>query len=213
MMKEETDQKLSDLKALEKEDVRILIKRCQDGDNLAYKKLFEMYQQRTYVVSYNILGDADLSRDVVQDAFIRVFKNIRKFDASKSFYTWLYQIVVNLSIDYLRKRASMRSTSMETIGETLTQGRRKNPDAMSDKKELKEEVHKTLSRLPPKYRIALALKDIEGLSCEEIAELVHCNSTTVRWRIYQARRIFKSMWHGEPLDLNDSFNEGLTHEV
>ncbi len=168
-----------------------LIKRCQSGDQVAFKKLFERYQQKIYIASYNILGDHDIARDVVQETFVRVFKNIKNFNRGKHFYTWLYQIAINVSIDFLRKRARNRETGADV---TIYDKDTKTPTRCIVLQETKDKVRQIISMLPDKYKIVLALRDIQGLSCEEIAEIIGCKSITARWRIYQARKIFKALW-------------------
>ncbi len=188
------------------QEERNLIRQCQNGGETAFQKLFEKHQRRAYAVAYNIVSDFELAKDVVQEAFIRVFKNIRKFDATKNFYTWLYQIVVNLSIDYLRKRASSRAAPLDELGDGApTKMKFGGPADSASKDELKKRVHEMLEQLPGKYKVVLALRDIEGFSCEEISEIVHCKNSTVRWRIHQARKLFKTLWNGEGVNMKDYY--------
>jgi RNA polymerase sigma-70 factor (ECF subfamily) len=189
------------------QDEKRLIRECQEGVEPSFQKLFEKYQRRAYAVAYNILNDAELAKDVVQEAFIRVFKNIRRFDATKNFYTWLYQIVVNLSIDFLRKRASSKAAPLDELGDGVKTSAAKpgGPADLASRDELKKRVREMLDLLPGKYKVVLALRDIEGFSCEEISEIVHCKNSTVRWRIHQARKLFKSLWNGEGVSLKDYY--------
>lgn len=190
------------------------ILRCQDGDPEAFRCIFEKYQRRTYAVAYNILNDGDLARDVVQEAFIRVFRNIRRFDPSKNFYTWLYQIVVNLSIDFLRKRTGRPAARLEDIGEPFRcGGGTVGPADTMSRAENQRRVREVLEALPAKYKVVLTLRDIEGFSCEEIAEIVNCKNSTVRWRIHQARKLFKGIWNGEGTAMDQLFDEDDTDEL
>jgi RNA polymerase sigma-70 factor (ECF subfamily) len=188
------------------QDERNLILACQEGRESAFQKLFEKHQRRAYAVAYNIVSDFELAKDIVQEAFIRVYKNIRKFDATKNFYTWLYQIVVNLSIDYLRKRASSKAAPLDELGDGVkTKVKLGGPSDSASRDELKKRVREMLDLMPGKYKVVLALRDIEGFSCEEIAEVVHCKNSTVRWRIHQARKLFKSLWNGDGVNLKDYY--------
>lgn len=191
-----------------------IIRRCQQGDEAAFRTLFDRYQRRGYAVSYNILNDAELARDVIQEAFIRVFKNIQKFDASRNFYTWLYQIVVNLSIDFLRKRSSTKAAPLDELGDGVqTARRRTGPVDTFSKEDTKRRVRETLDSLPPRYKAVLTLRDIEGFSCEEISEIVHCKNSTVRWRIHQARKLFRAVWDGEGAPNEALLNEDESDEL
>jgi len=192
-------------------DEKDVIRRCQTGDEPAFRTLFDRYQRRGYAVSYNILNDGELAKDVVQEAFVRVFKNIHKFDASKNFYTWLYQIVVNLSIDFLRKRSSTKAAPLDELGEGVKHsGRSRSGGGPADsvaRDDTKRRVREVLDALPGRYKVVLALRDIEGFSCEEISEIVHCKNSTVRWRIHQARKLFRAVWNGDGAKLEDYLDE------
>lgn len=173
-----------------------LIKKCQKGSEDAFKRLVEKYQRQTYWIAYNLLNDYYLAQDISQEAFIRVFKAIKRFDLSKSFYTWLYQIVVNLCIDRLRKRNITKEVGTEDV-EVFTTGAIKNPIDKIEKGEISEQVKIILDKLPLKYKTVLVLRDIEGFPCEDIAEITNCPNATVRWRIHRARMLFKALWNGE----------------
>lgn len=188
--KENRAEHMKSMAELDREEGK-LVKKCQEGDEASFKKLFERYQQKIYVASYNMLGDHDMARDVVQETFIRVFKNIDSFNRGKHFYTWLYQIAINVAIDFLRKRARYKESGADV---TIYDKDTKTPTRCIVMEETKDQVRKVIGMLPEKYKIVLTLRDIQGLSCEEIAEIVGCKSITARWRIYQARKMFKSMW-------------------
>jgi RNA polymerase sigma-70 factor (ECF subfamily) len=195
-------------------DEKEIIRRCQQGDETAFRLLFDRYQRRGYAVSYNILNDGELARDVVQEAFIRVFKNIHKFDASKNFYTWLYQIVVNLSIDFLRKRSSTKAAPLDELGDGVQTARtRTGPVDTVSKEDTKRRVREALEGLPSRYKVVLTLRDIEGFSCEEISEIVHCKNSTVRWRIHQARKLFRAVWNGEGAPTEALLDEDESDEL
>lgn len=173
-----------------------LLKRCQEGSEEAFKDLVERFQRRTYWIAYNMLGRYETAQDISQEAFIRVYKAIRRFDLKRNFYTWLYQIVVNLCIDHLRKeRKVSKNITLDAIGggKDLTVER---PDEDLGRGEVKGRVHQVLNKLPPKYKAVLTLRDIQGFSCEETAEIMGCTNATVRWRVHRARKLFKSLWDG-----------------
>ncbi len=169
-----------------------LIRRCQGGCEEAFREVMERYQQRTFWIARGMLHSIDAARDVSQDAFLRVFRNIRNFDIRKNFYTWLYQIVVNLCIDRLRRQSRVKMTSLEGAGGLPAPSG--PPSDLGLQKEKREQVHRTLQRLPAKYKAVLTLRDIQGFSCGEIGEIVGCSNPTVRWRLHRARRLFRALW-------------------
>ena len=101
-----------------------LIQRCQQGSGDAFRELFDRYQRRTYWIAHNMLSNYDTAQDISQEAFLRVFRNITRFDTKKNFYTWLYQIVVNLCIDHMRRASHSRATAWRMPGVSWQCGRR-----------------------------------------------------------------------------------------
>lgn len=178
-----------------------LIKRCQEGSEDAFRELMDRYQRRTYWIAHHMLNNYETAKEVSQEAFVRVFRNIVRFDVKKNFYTWLYQIVVNLCIDHLRKLAHSRTVDLEGVGGVPDEGR--DPAAAGEKTELRRRVHGILDRLPPKYKAVLALRDIQGFSCEEIASIAGCTNATVRWRLHRARKLFRALWEGKSVGVGE----------
>lgn len=174
---------------------RRLVADCQAGSREAFRLLVERYQSRVCGIAYGMLNNADAARDIAQEAFLRVHKSLHRFDINRAFYTWLYQIVVNLCIDYLRRESPQRAASLDDIGDVRDPHR--TPTERASAREIQERVREALTRLPEKYRCVLALRDLQGFSCEEIAEMTGCNGATVRWRLHIARKMFKQVWHGE----------------
>ncbi len=172
-----------------------LIRACQAGDAAAFRRLVERYERRVYGVAYGILHDRESARDVAQEAFLRVHRSFASFDPARSFYTWLYQIVVNLSIDALRKAKRSRPADLEAAGGVADPG--ESPGEGIQRRELRGRVRRVLDRLPEDYRVALTMRDLQGFSAPEIAVLAGVSPVTVRWRIHQARKLFKEIWERE----------------
>lgn len=172
-----------------------LIRASQRGEKDAFAELVKLYHSRAYWVAYGLLGDEEDARDVVQDAFIRVLGALERFDFAQSFYTWLYRIVVNLSIDRLRRRGKARAVALDDVAEPVAEVEGEVvPSDRMESGETKREVHLVLEALPEKYKTVMVLREINGLSCKEIAKIVHCTHATVRWRLHVARRFFKDAW-------------------
>ena len=186
-----------------------LLQKCQQGREDAFRELMERYQRRVYWIAFNMLGNYESAKEVSQEAFIRVFRNIARFDVRKNFYTWLYQITVNLSIDRLRKASHAKAVDIDGLGGLADPGPRDPADA-GERTETRQRVHLFLDRLPPKYKAVLTLRDIQGFSCEEISEIVGCTNATVRWRLHRARKLFKALWEGKGVEIGDEGDESET---
>lgn len=172
-----------------------LIRGIQRGDHDAFAELAKLYHSRAYWVAHGLLNDEEEARDVVQDAFIRVLGALDRFDFSQSFYTWLYRIVVNLSIDRIRRRIKARSVALDDVAEPVAENPASAiPSGRMESGETRREVHAVLEMLPEKYKTVMVLRELNGLSCKEIAKIVHCSHATVRWRLHVARGYFREAW-------------------
>ena len=166
-----------------------VIEACQQGDRAAFQILFETYKDKVFSIAvYSSGGDRTVADDVTQQIFLKLFTAIRQFRGDSEFTTWLYRIVLNLAFD--RTNACLderrRRKRLLPLGETVTM---RNP---SDKKpqekqyarrEISETVQAAIGELKPKFRLPILLKYIEGLSYEEIAEVMGCSKGTVASRL------------------------------
>ncbi len=171
---------------------RELVLRCQRHDPEAFRGLVERYRRRSWKVAYNLVGNREVARDISQEAFVRVLRGITTCDPNRGFRQWFDRVVVNLSIDYLRKQRRMQSVSLTAVPEPATAAR--GPDELSVRDETRQRVHKVLQRLPLKHRTVLVMREIEGRDCSEIAAVLGKSPGTVRWRLSQARRAFRRAW-------------------
>lgn len=169
-----------------------LVRLSQQGDHDAFGELVQRYQRRAYWVSFHLVGDPDEARDIVQESFIRAYRSLARFDFQYRFYTWFYQIVTNLSIDSLRRRSRRPRVSFDDVGPVSTKDRGPYGRVAAD--ELKSQVREVLETLPPKYKLVMVLRDIEGIESEEIARIINRTHSTVRWRLFKARQIFRENW-------------------
>ena len=178
-----------------------LVERCLEGDERAYRTLVEKYQRRIYTVAFGILRNQEDAMDVTQDAFVKVHRNLPKFEGTSSFYTWLYRIVVNLCID--RKRRAKKAVNVDyddaishqeqphQSGPTLASVSIAGPAKELARKELREKMQLALDKLSPDHREILVLREFEGLAYEEIAEILNVAKGTVMSRLFHARTNFK----------------------
>jgi len=177
---------------IDRERDAVWVTRALEGEAEAFRLLVEHYQERAFRIAHGVMGSREEAWDVAQEAFLRVYRSLHRFKVGQSFYTWLYRIVVNLSIDTLRKRAQDRLVALEELGDSV--GVDCPPGTDLDQQELRQRVQDVLDLLPPKYKVALVLRDIEELSCWEIAQVVGCTHATARWRLHKARKMFKETW-------------------
>jgi RNA polymerase sigma-70 factor (ECF subfamily) len=178
-----------------------LVERAQEGDREAFQTLVERYQEKVYSICYGKVKDEQDAKDVSQDVFIKVFRYIENFNQESSFYTWLYRIAVNTSIDFLRKRSRRKEVDYDdTIqtdedvegGELLMPSKLGiDPDKELGRKELREKMLEALDSLSDKHRTILTLREVEGLSYKEMADVLEISKGTVMSRLYHARQYFQ----------------------
>ena len=169
-----------------------VIQKCQSGDAAAFEALVERYKERAYWIAYDLVSNHEAARDISQEAFVRVFTKIRTFDAHSSFPSWLSRIVVNLAIDHLRARRARPALSLEDLA-VEPKARDDGGDRL-EAAESRAAVRQVLDRMPEKYKTVLVLKEINGMSGEEIAKALGRPAITIRWRLHTARKMFKEIW-------------------
>lgn len=179
---------------------RDLIARAGDGDIRAFEELVQRHQRRANTVAYGIVRSAEDAREVTQDAFLRVHRHLKDFEGGASFSTWLYRIVYNLSIDLIRRRSPGRAVEFEdhtdltgAPDEWLPARGELDPFAALDRTRLVEAMQRCLDELPPHHRTAIVLREVEGLSYQEIAEAMEVPKGTVMSRLFHARRKMQKM--------------------
>ena len=168
------------------ERAALQLRRHADGDRGAFAELVADHHGAAFATAARILGDADLAADVVQEAFLRVLRHGERFDETRPFRPWLLQIVRNLAIDALRRRR--RHQDVDRLGDLAA------PAAGCDGVELRACVATVLADLPEKYRVLIVLRELEGVPAEAIAERIGIDYGTTRWRLHEARRLFRAAW-------------------
>jgi len=171
---------------------------AQAGDEYGFSQLVRRHEDRATRVAWGLIANREDARDLAQEAFLRVFRNLDRFDFHHEFTTWLYRIVTNLAIDHLRKRRPQMSTTIQgEEGETeleLADSRVDRPWEAMDREETGEKVRECIDRLAPHFQTVMVLRELEGLPCTEIAEIVGATHVTVRWRLHRGRKIFQEEW-------------------
>jgi len=180
-----------------------LIRGCLEGSTEAFASLVKRHEERAFWAAYRVLGDADASRDVAQEAFMRVWRALERFDFSMAFTTWLYRICVNLAIDHLRRNKRHKGADIDVMREVLAdESSGQEPGHDEANREITHKVRAVLATLDEKYRTVLALRDLEGLSSKQISDITGITHATVRWRLHVARKKFRDAWERLELSLS-----------
>ena len=177
--------------ALRKMNDDALITAFQSGNHDAYRFLVERHQERIRNLLFSIFHDRDFIDDLAQEVFIKAYQALPHFRFEASFYTWLYRIAVNKSRDELRKKKIRRFFSFQTLDEGIEKELNVRLSVAPENRDTQELVAMGLQTLPEKFRTAVILKDIDGFSYEEIAEVMHCELGTVKSRISRARAMLR----------------------
>lgn len=175
---------------------RALVKRAQDGDKAAFRQLVERHQRRAFAIAIGLVRDDNDAREIVQEAFLRVHKSLHKFKGGSSFFTWLYRIVKNLSIDLMRKPARREQELFEnpTIADDadvfpfISRIDGADPAEVVRRTEIAERIQAALDALPPYHRAVIIMREVEGLSYQEMAEAMDVSKGTIMSRLFHARQ-------------------------
>jgi RNA polymerase sigma-70 factor (ECF subfamily) len=183
-------------------DDREAVDRARRGDPEAFRVLVERYQARAYRLALRVLRDEERARDAVQDAFLKAYVNLGRFEGRSSFYTWLYRLVMNLCLDARRRDQSSRvidtpeAADLDRLGapesrpadEMTFREHEQGPEAALDRGQLRAALAQAIEELPDAARETLILREVEGLSYAEIAEALDIPKGTVMSRLHYARR-------------------------
>jgi RNA polymerase sigma-70 factor (ECF subfamily) len=184
-------------RAKEAEEDRALIARAKAGDTAAFRRLVERHQRRAFGVALALVRDENDARELVQDAFLRVYKGLYSFEGSASFYTWLYRIITNLGIDLMRKpgrrTADLDESRIDAEGganlDAPFLGRYgDDPADAVRRREIAESLQAALDALPSYHRAVIVLREVEGMSYEEMAHAMGVSKGTIMSRLFHARQ-------------------------
>lgn len=164
-----------------------------------FEALAMEHAQQLYNMALRMTGSEEEAKDLCQEALLRAYKSFSRWKRECSFSSWLYRIATNLCIDQIRRRKRIRFESLDVPfvtdeGDELTravESEGRDPQSLAEAAEIQREVHLALQKLPPEFRMAVVLCDIQGFSYSEISEIMDCSIGTVRSRIHRARRALK----------------------
>ena len=167
-----------------------LVRRTRSGDQEAFRELYDRYHRQVLAVAVAMTGGTDDAMDVVQETFVRAHKNLGSFLGESSFYTWLYRIAVNVGIDFRRRQKRrgeiVQSDPMED--DVADPERSIDPATEVARRELGTRILGAIDELTPEHKAAIILREIEGLSYEDISQVMQCSKGTVMSRLHYARK-------------------------
>jgi RNA polymerase sigma-70 factor (ECF subfamily) len=180
-------------------DDQRLVEACRSGDRQAFRLLMQRYQRKVYSIAYGFLRNQEDALDVVQESFIKVHRYLHNFEGNSSFYTWLYRIVSNLCIDHIRKNRRHRELEFDDglrhDGAEEGEGAAfvppsslGDPAGLLQRREILEAVQDGLQHLSDKHRAVIIMRELQGMSYEEMAREMGCSKGTIMSRLFHARR-------------------------
>lgn len=175
-----------------------LLKKCRQGDRDAFNILVQTYQRQVINLAYGMLSDTEDATDAAQEVFIKVYRNIDRFEGKSSLSTWIYRITSNVCKDFLRKRTrTIQSISIYESSEDdddrpmEIKDSSPTPQEHMEITETQREVRKALDELPEEYKLVIVMYDLEGLSYDEISNVLQCPVGTIKSRLNRARKALK----------------------
>jgi RNA polymerase sigma-70 factor (ECF subfamily) len=168
-----------------------LVSSARHGDRRAFEELVERHKRRAYHIAFDFVRDREEAKDLSQEAFLKAFTNLKNFDGRSSFYTWFYRILVNLCLDYKRRQKRAPQSDFDESVENKLEpshdpAKPRSPDQQVLARQLSEKVGEALDALPARQRTAFVLKNHQGLSIREIAELMETAEGTVKVHLHRA---------------------------
>ena len=172
-----------------------IVGRAQQGDMEACDALIRQYQERIYATIYHMTSNHEDAADLAQITFIKAIRKIDKFKGQSSFFTWLYRIAVNNTINHIRSKRKRVILSINQMDEEYDRGEellglvsKDTPQREIDRHELQGMLHAAMQKLSPNHRLVVTLHAVQGLPHEQIGEIMDCNTNTVRTRLHYARK-------------------------
>jgi RNA polymerase sigma-70 factor (ECF subfamily) len=174
-----------------------LVRACMRGDERAARELISRFERPVFSLIYRMVRDRELAEDLAQEAFVRTFNNLKRYDPGYQFSSWIFKISHNLTIDHIRKK-SLDTISIHGAPDAVTTDRQEatsltlasgdeQPDERLEAQQLGGEIEEAIGRLRPEYRTAIILRHVEGRQYEEIAEIMDIPLGTVKTYIHRAR--------------------------
>ena len=190
-----TDASNKEARRQEAEEDRELIRLAQEGDKVAFRRLVERHQRRAFAIAMGLVRDENDARELVQEAFLRVYRGLSSFQGGSSFFTWLYRIVTNLAIDLMRKPGRRdaelqenQSADEDTDFPLVSRIDGADPIDVMRRREIAQRIQAALDALPPYHRGVILMREVEGMSYEEMAQAMGVSKGTIMSRLFHARQ-------------------------
>ena len=171
-------------------ETKEIIRKIKDGNQRAFSGLVRLYKNQVASLAYKMVGDYDEAADIMQNVFVKVNQNIWRYDENKRFYTWLYRITVNASIDYMRKHNRHQHDSIDEVREKADD-KSVTPEVAYQRNRLQEFIQEATHSLNEKQRNAFILRDMDGCNIDDVANIMDMPEATVRWYLHRARAKIK----------------------
>ena len=179
-----------------------LVKRCQAGDTEAFDELVTRYRTRVFGMIYNMVHNEQDAWDLAQDSFLKAWKSIGRFRGQSSFYTWIYRIVMNVTIDWLRKKKikggdaefddAIQLREIDPASKTVPKTEAL-PHQLMERDEIRARIDNAIGQLSPEHRAVILMKEIDDMQYHEIAETLGCSIGTVMSRLFYARKKLQNL--------------------
>jgi RNA polymerase sigma-70 factor (ECF subfamily) len=179
-----------------------LVKRCQAGETEAFDELVTRYRTRIFAMIYNMVHNEQDAWDLAQDSFVKAWESINRFRGRSSFYTWIYRIVMNVTIDWLRKKQvkgagaefddSIQLKEIDPASKTVPKAD-PLPHERMERTEIRARIDSAIAQLSPDHRAVILMKEIEGMQYHEIAQTLSCSIGTVMSRLFYARKRLQNL--------------------
>lgn len=176
----------------------LLVQRAQGGDHASLCELIARYERRTYNLAYRLMGNHADASDAAQEALVRICVRLDNFRGDSAFSTWLFRVVTNTCLDELRRRGRLRHASLDealpleegTVPRQATDSS-EGPVEYAERLEVQAAVQRAINRLPDEYRVVVILRDLQGLTYQEIAAALHTTLGTIKSRLHRARQALR----------------------
>jgi len=173
-------------------EINHLVEQCKTGDISSFEKLFYLLKDDVYNIAFRVLGNYQDAEDITQEAFVKIWLNLKNFKMESSIRTWVYRITVNLCYDFLKRRGRI-SLAEEPIENFKKLTSNENPLFLLTEKELREKIEEAFGMLSPDSRLILTLRELEGLPYSEIASILDCSVDAAKMKAHRARVEFKKI--------------------
>ena len=178
-----------------------LVRRCQAGDSSAFNDLVIRYRNKVFAMVYGMTQNEQDAWDLAQEGFLKAWRSIHRFRGQSSFYTWLYRIMTNVTIDALRRKGIHGETEFDDriAPANVEPGSRTTPSAVPlpnnklEQREIRQRIDEAISKLSPEHRAVIVMKEIQDLQYSEISEILNCSLGTVMSRLFYARKKLQTL--------------------